>query len=117
LSFLAEANKTYYFEAYIFHDASAALTKGFGVTFSAGTCVYYCDQQIIVSGVDTRGVSSVSGTALTATTAAAAGGPLIAKVYGTFVATTSVPVTVQMQTSTGTLTVRGHSYLRWTRLF
>jgi hypothetical protein len=124
LSFLAEANKSYYFEAYIFHDASTVLTKGFGVTFSAGICVYYCDQQVIVNGVDVRGVSSVSGTAIgsvgpnpLATTGGAAGGPLVAKVYGTFTSTTSVPVTVQMQTSAGTLTVRGHSYLRWTRLF
>jgi hypothetical protein len=124
LTFTAEANKTYLFEALIFHDCSvgsaAAMTKGFAVTFSAGTCNYVVEQNIISTGSLLVTSGTASATAQTQTTASSTSVlGMIAKITGTYYHTASTAVKLQAQISGGsspTLSIKGATFLKWTKL-
>jgi hypothetical protein len=125
LTFTAEANKTYLFEALIFHDctvgSAAAMAKGFAVTFSAGTCNYVVEQNIISTGslLVTSGTASATAQIQTTASATSVLG-MITKITGTFYHTAIVPaVKLQAQITGGTsptLSIRGSSFLKWTKL-
>jgi hypothetical protein len=138
LNFTAEANKTYLFEALIFHHAqhnnavSATLTKGFTVTFGAGTCNYTVEQNNAFGGnlaiTTTTGagalISATSAAMVSATTASLAQNTaivnMVTKITGTFYHTVATNVKLQAQIAgsagTNTLNIAGHSYLKWTKL-
>jgi len=124
LTFTAEANKTYLFEALIFHDCSvasaAAMTKGFAVTFSAGTCSYVVEQNITATSALLVSSGTASDTAQTAATASATSVPgLITKITGTFYHTAAIAVKLRASITGGTsptLSLRGSSFLKWTKL-
>lgn len=138
LNFTAEANKTYLFEALIFHHAqhnnavSATLTKGFTVTFGAGTCNYTVEQNNAFGGnlaiTTTTGagalISATSAAMVSATTASLAQNTaivnMVTKITGTFYHTAATNVKLQAQIAgsagTNTLNIAGHSFLKWTKL-
>lgn len=118
LNFYAEANKLYSFEAMLFHNTSVAQTKGFGLTFSAGTCQFVVEQNTTATGA----LSTVSYITATATGATVASGGtatgMLARITGTFTHTAATKVQVQayLTATAGTLTVSGRSWFKWTKL-
>ena len=123
LTFTAEANKTYFFEGWIFHDISttpaSAMIKGFAVTFSAGTCSYVVEQNVAATGAFLVSSGTASATAQTQTTASATSiTGLLTKVSGTYYHTASTAVKLQAQITGGTptLSIRGSSFFKWTKL-
>lgn len=138
LTFTTEANKTYLFEAWIYHHAShnqvaaSTLTKGFTVNFTAGVCNYTVEQNNAFGGnlalqqLSATGTpaSMASGTMSSQTTASLAQNTaivnMVTKITGTFYHTAAVTVKLQAQISgsaaINTLFIAGHSYLKWTKL-
>lgn len=118
LNFFAEANKLYSFEAMLFHNTSVAQTKGFGLTFAAGTCQFVVEQNTTATGA----LSTVNYITTTATGATVASGGtatgMLARITGTFTHTAATKVQVQayLTATAGTLTVSGRSYFKWTKL-
>lgn len=118
LNFFAEANKLYSFEAILFHNTSAAQTKGFGLTFSGGTCQFVVEQNNSATGALST-VNYVTATA-TSSTVAASGAAIgmLARITGTFIHTVATKVQVQayLTATAGTLTVKSYSFFKWTKL-
>ena len=119
LTFYAEANKTYKFEAFLFHDTNATTNKAFTVQFSSGTCSYIIETNTSSSGA----LSSVAGFNTSAQVSAvsvsgASNTNQFARISGTYYNTAATSVKIQAQSSagTGTLIVRGSSFLKWTKL-
>ena len=126
LTFTAEANKTYYFEAWIFHDctiaSAAAMTKTFTVQFNAGTCNFVVEQNVsstsamsYVASASTSG--STAGQAPTASATSVTG--MLAKITGTFYHTASTAVKLQAAITGGTsptLSIKGSTFFKWTKL-
>ena len=119
LTFYAEAGKTYKFEAFLFHDTNATTNKAFTVTFSSGTCSYIIETNTSSTGA----LSSVAGFSTSAQTSAisvsgASNTNQFARISGTYYnsAATSVKIQASSSAGTGTLIIRGSSFLKWTKL-
>jgi hypothetical protein len=118
LNFFAEANKLYSFEAMLFHNTSAAQTKGFGLAFSAGTCQFVIEQNTSATGaLSTVNYVTATATGSTAVATGAATG-MLARITGTFTHTVATKVQVQayLTATAGTLTVSKNSFFIWTKL-
>ena len=118
LNFYAEANKLYSFEAVLFHNTSVAQTKGFGLTFSAGTCQFVVEQNTTATGaLSTVAYITATGQGATVASGGTAAG-MLARITGTFTHTAATKVQVQayLTATAGTLTVSGRSYFKWTKL-
>lgn len=117
LNFTAEADKTYKFESIIFHDIDGAATKGWAVTFGAGTCNYVVEQNITATGA--LSIESKSTTASPVVSSATAGAVtgMFTRITGTYYHTVSTNVKLQANVSAGAnLAIYGSSFLKWTKL-
>lgn len=116
LNFNAEANKMYYFEAYLLHDTSTTNTKGFGISAAAGTLKYVVEQNTSATGALSTVAYLTTGGATVAASGAATG--MLCKITGTFqhTAATKVQVQAYLTATAGTLTVHASSFFKWTKL-
>jgi hypothetical protein len=113
-NFFAEANKVYQFEAIIFHDCSVSMTKGFAVTFAAGTGRYMIEQTATATTAPAVSADSVS--ASYKSVGSASGNNNYARITGTYYHTAATAVKIQAQVSTGTMTIHQASFFKWTKL-
>ena len=118
LGFQAAANSAYSFEAWIYHNTSAAASKGFQVNFTGGTVAYTVEQQSAAGGsMNMAGPITANATIQTQATSGAVTG-MVARIQGTWTGSSSALVWLQMNIgSAATLTVYGNSYFKWTRLY
>jgi len=132
LNFTPEQGKNYYFEAWIFHDATssggaAAITKGFDVTVTAigaggtGSIAYVVEQNITSTGALLVSSSATGGTNLPQTTASTTSiTNLLAKITGTFY-NANGPTNLKLRctvsgSATATAVLNARSFLKWTKL-
>jgi hypothetical protein len=114
---------------------SAALTKGFTVTFASGVCNYTVEQNnafggnlAVTTATPAAGatVTATSASMITSTTASLAQNTaivnLLTKITGTYYNSGASPVNVRLQAQisgsagTNTLNIAGHSFLKFTKL-
>jgi hypothetical protein len=125
LNFTAEANKSYFFEAWIFHDctvaSAAAMTKTFSMVFSAGTCNYTVEQNASATGAMSvaSAVATASSAGALATASSTSVTGMLARIQGTYYHTAATNVKVQASISGGsspTLSIKGQTFFKWTKL-
>jgi hypothetical protein len=119
LNFTAEANKTYKFEAILFHDTNATTNKSFMMTFGAGTCSWLVETNTSSSGaLSSVAAYTTSAQSQAVSVSGASNTNQFARITGTFYHTAATNVKVQAISSagTGTLVIRGSSFLKWTKL-
>ena len=117
LSFTAEPNVRYLFEAFIpfTHSASSVNTHSFSVRFSQGTCYYTVEQQAGPTSAFTISTQSTSDLAAAATTSSTS--IKLAKITGTYTTTAGrETVNIRFATNGGTLTAKAGAYLRFNRI-
>ena len=117
LSFVAQPNSRYKFEAIIpfSHSASSTNTHSFSVAFSAGTCYALVEQQAAPTSVfelDTISSTDAAGSAVTTTSTSAK----MCRITGTFTHTSAVTVAMRFATDGGTLTALAGANLTAIRL-
>jgi hypothetical protein len=119
LNFTAEANKTYKFEAILFHDTNATTNKSFMATFGAGTCSWLVETNTSASGaLSSVNAYTLSAQAQAVSVSGSSNANQFARITGTFYHTVATNVKIQAMSSagTGTLVIRGSSFLKWTKL-
>jgi hypothetical protein len=117
LSFVAQPNARYKFEAIIpfSHSASSTNTHTFSVAFSAGTCYALIEQQAGPTSVfELATISTTDATTSAVTTSSTSA--KMCKITGTFTHTSAVTVSMRFATSGGTLTALAGANLTATRL-
>ena len=117
LSFTAQANGVYKFEALIpfTHSASTTNTHTFGVNFSAGTCNYMVEQaEGPAAAPEVAAMTSADATDSTVTTASTS--MRFARISGIFTHTAATTVSMRFATDGGTLTALAGSNLTWTQV-
>lgn len=117
LSFQAQADAVYKFEAVIpfTHSASSTNTHTFGVSFSAGTCNYQVEQaESPTAAPEVAAMTTTDATTSTVTTASTS--MRFARITGIFTHTAATTVAMRFATSAGTLTALAGSNLVWTRV-
>jgi hypothetical protein len=118
LSFTADPNVRYSFEAFIpfQHSAGSTNTHTFSVQFNSGTCVYQVTQQTSNTSVDSVYVGTASNNTGGTATTAQANTTRLAKIRGTFVSTSGrETIYMRFATNGGTLTALAGAYLRFNR--
>lgn len=114
LSFNALANQVYKFEVLMPTIPDGGTTTAFSMNFPSGTCQYLVEAQTTPTSV--FNVSSSNTSDSSGATQAMTGATLrTVRITGTFTNTANTTVAVRGQTSAANLTVKGGSYLTYTR--
>ena len=119
LTFTAEAGKTYRFEAFLFHDTNATTNKSFTVNFGSGTCSWIVETNTSSSGaLSSVAAYTTSGTLQAVSVTGSGNTNQYARITGTYYNSSAAAVKIQAASSagTGTLIIRGSSFLKWTKL-
>ena len=119
LTFTAEAGKTYRFEAFLFHDTNATTNKSFTVNFGSGTCSWIVETNTSSTGaLSSVAAYTTSSTLQAVSVSGASNTNQYARITGTYYNSSAAAVKIQAASSagTGTLVIRGSSFLKWTKL-
>jgi hypothetical protein len=121
MSFVAQPNIRYTFEAYIpfAHSTSSTSTHTFSVNFPTGTCFYTVEQQTApTSAMSLSSATTSDSTAGVATTASTSS--RLCRITGTYIGVAGPAsqrtVSIRFATSAGTLTAIAGSYLKFNRV-
>jgi hypothetical protein len=115
LTFTAVANNRYNFEAYIDLVPDGSMTVAPAVNFSAGTCNYTTETQTTATSAWSVATKTTSDD-VTTTYSMTGATPRTLRISGTYFHTATTAVTMRLQNSTGTITAKAGSFLRYTRV-
>lgn len=116
LTFTALANQAYKFNAMMYMVPDGSMSPGFAVNFSAGTCQYTVEAPTTATSAFSSVYTSNVSNAMSLTPSMTGTTLRSARITGTFYHTANTVVTINGQTSTGTLTVKSGSNLSYTRI-
>lgn len=118
LSFVAEPNVRYHFEAYIpfTHSTAATNTHTFTVAFDRGVCFATIEQQADPTSAPSIATISTSN-ATTSTVTTSSTSAKMCRIVGTYFTTDGrETVRIRFSTSAGTLTANSGAYLKFNRV-